>query len=121
MYFSSKSFCFCCAIFISRFFLPFFCALSFFFQFAKVSITLRRVSSAAILHFCRICSIRSSRLIFISLRSSRLTSFNNFNLRAVLYVRSFSFRVLSSCCSNRCCTRCCLSVVNFSLSFNLNL
>jgi len=121
MYFSSISFCFFCAISISRFSLPFFRALSFFFQSASVSITLRRAISVAILHFCRICSIRSSRLMLINLRSSRLTSLNNFNLRVVLHARSFSFRILSSSCSCHCCRRLCLSVANFSLSFNLNL
>jgi len=106
---------------ISRFSLPLFRALSFFFQSTIVSITLRRAISIAILHFCRICSIRSSRLTLINLRSSRLTSLNNFNLRVVLHARFFSFRILNSSCSCRCCTRCCLSVANFSFSLNLNL
>lgn len=120
MYLSLKSFCFCCAISINRFSLLFFRALSLFFQSASVSIILRRVISIAILHFCRICSIRSSRLMFISLCSSRLMSLINFNLCVVLYARSFSLRILSSSCSNRCCVRRCISVANFSFSLNLN-
>lgn len=119
MYLSSISFCFRCLLSSSSFCLAFFRALSFFFQSANVSITLRRASSVAISHFCRICSIRFSRLIFINLRSSCLTSLNNFNLRVDLHARSFSFRILNSSCSLRCSTRCCLSLANFSLSFNL--
>lgn len=121
MYFSSISFFFCCSISINRFSLPFFRALFFFFQSTSVSITLRRTMSVAILHFCRICSIRSSRLMFISRLSSCLMSFNNFNLRVDLHARSLSFRILNFSCSSRCCVRCCLSLANFSLSFNLYL
>ena len=112
-------FCFCCLISISCLLLAFLRALSFFFQSAKTLIILRRTISAAILHFCWICLVRFSRLMFISFRSSCLMNFNNCSLCIVLRALSLSFRILNSSCNSRCCTRYCLSLANFSLSLNL--
>lgn len=116
---SSMTFCFCCLTSISRRFFAFFRPLSFFFQSTKTSITLRRAISAAILHFCRICSARFLCLIFIILCSSCLINFNSCNLRTVLCALSLCFRIFNSFSNSCCCTRCCLPLANFSLSLNL--